>query len=141
MAGVKSHAGATGLPETLEGAEIVVCLLPTTSQTENVLNAQTLELLAPGAVVVNPGRGALIDDAALIAALNRGALGHATLDTFRVEPLPDDHPFRAHPKITVSPHVASLVRVQTSAGVIAENIRRGEAGEPFLHLVNRQDGY
>ncbi|KAA8608393.1 2-hydroxyacid dehydrogenase [Salipiger aestuarii] len=139
--GVTTHTGDAGLDDALSGADIVVCLLPTTPQTENVLNATTLALLAPGAVVINPGRGSLIDDAALIAALDSGALGHATLDTFRVEPLPEDHAFRAHPKVTVSPHVASLVRTDTSAAVIAKNILRGEAGEPFQHLVNRQAGY
>ncbi|PJE27019.1 glyoxylate/hydroxypyruvate reductase A [Pseudooceanicola antarcticus] len=141
LEGITCHAGPDGLEAALAGAEIIICLLPTTPETENVLNAHTLSLPAAGAVVINPGRGALIDDAALIAALDSGALGHATLDTFRVEPLPEDHPFRAHPKVTVSPHVASLVRVDTSAAVIAENIRRGEAGEAFLHLVNRQAGY
>lgn len=141
LPGVTTHSGGDGLNDALTGADIVVCLLPTTPQTENVLNAATLALLAPGSVVINPGRGSLIDDTALIAALDSGALGHATLDTFRVEPLPEDHAFRAHPKVTVSPHVASLVREETSAAVIAENIRRGEAGEPFLHLVNRQAGY
>ena len=139
--GMTCHNGAEGLTRALSDAEIVICLLPTTPQTENVLNAQTLSLLEPGAVVINPGRGALIDDAALITALDAGTLGHATLDTFRIEPLAEDHPFRAHPKITISPHIASLVRVDSSAGVIAENIRRGEAGEPFLHLVSRQEGY
>ncbi|MBU2959909.1 glyoxylate/hydroxypyruvate reductase A [Citreicella sp. C3M06] len=141
LPGITAHSGDAGLCDALSGADIVVCLLPTTPQTENVLNAATLALLAPGAVVINPGRGSLIDDSALIAALDSGALGHATLDTFRIEPLPEDHPFRAHPKVTVSPHVASLVRVETSAAVIADNIRRGEAGAPFVHLVNRQAGY
>ena len=139
--GVTCHHGPEGLEAVLAGTEIVVCLLPTTRQTENLLNAKTLARLAPGAVVINPGRGAVIDDAALIAALDDGHLGHATLDTFRIEPLPEDHPFRAHPKVTISPHVASLVRAETAGRVIAENICRGEAGLPFLHLVSRQDGY
>lgn len=141
LAGVRCFHGDAGLQDVLRGAEIVVLLLPMTPATENILNADTLALLAPGAAVVNPGRGALIDDDALLAALDSGTLGHATLDTFRVEPLPEDHPFRAHPNVTVSPHVASLVRVATSAEVIAENIRRGVAGEPLLHLVNRTAGY
>ncbi|WP_010140612.1 NAD(P)-dependent oxidoreductase [Oceanicola sp. S124] len=110
QAGVTCHAGPEGLEQALSGAEIVVSLLPNTPETEAVLNARTFALMAPGAVVINPGRGALIEDAALIAALDGGQLSHATLDTFRIEPLPEDHPFRAHPKITVSPHVASLVR-------------------------------
>ncbi|HAR53590.1 MAG TPA: glyoxylate/hydroxypyruvate reductase A, partial [Roseovarius nubinhibens] len=97
--------------------------------------------LAPGAVVINPGRGPLIDDEALLAALDSGHLGHATLDVFRVEPLPEDHPFWSHPKVTVTPHIASETRADTAAEVIVENIRRGEAGEPFLHLVDRKTGY
>ena len=91
-------------------------------------------------MIVNPGRGALIDDAALLAALE-GPLGHATLDVFRQEPLPQDHPFWAHPRVTVTPHIAADTRAFSAARVIAENIRRGEAGEPFLHLVDRARGY
>jgi glyoxylate/hydroxypyruvate reductase A len=97
--------------------------------------------LPQGAVIVNPGRGPLIDDAALLAALDSGHLGHATLDVFRVEPLPADHPFWAHPRVTVTPHIASETRPETAAQVIAENIRRGEAGEPLLHVVDRSAGY
>jgi glyoxylate/hydroxypyruvate reductase A len=91
--------------------------------------------------VINPGRGALIDDAALLAALDSGHLSHATLDVFRVEPLPADHPFWAHPKVTVTPHVASETRPRTASQTIAENVRRGEAGEPFLHVVDRSRAY
>jgi len=129
------------LNAALKGAEIVILLLPQTPQTENILNAQTLSLLAPGAVVINPGRGPLIDDAALLDALESGALGHATLDVFRREPLPADDLFWAHPKVTVTPHIASATRPETSAQVIAENIHRGETGAPFLHLVDRKSGY
>mgnify|MGYP000418655313 CR=1 FL=1 len=80
-------------------------------------------------------------DEALLAGLDAGHLGHATLDVFRQEPLPADHPFWRHPKITVSPHVASETRPETAAEVVARNIRRGEAGDPFLHLVDRGAGY
>ena len=132
---------AGDLNAALKDAEIVILLLPQTPQTENILNAQTLSLLAPGAVVINPGRGPLIDDAALLDALESGALGHATLDVFRREPLPADDLFWAHPKVTVTPHIASATRPETSAQVIAENIHRGEAGAPFLHLVDRKSGY
>ena len=73
--------------------------------------------------------------------LDAGQVGHATLDTFRVEPLPADHPYWRHPDVTVTPHVASETRPASAARVIAENIRRGEAGEAFLHLVDRDAGY
>lgn len=139
--GARSLSGPEGLTEALGGAQIVVLLLPATRATENVLNATTLALPARGAAVINPGRGALIDDAALIAALDSGQIGHATLDVFRTEPLPQGHPFWAHPGVTVTPHIASETRPDSAARVIAENIRRGEAGAPFLHLVDRAAGY
>lgn len=139
--GLRCLSGPEGLNAALSGAEIVITLLPRTPQTENTLNAETLGLLARGAVVLNPGRGALIDDAALLAALDAGQIGHATLDVFRVEPLPADHPFWSHPKVTVTPHIAADTRARSAARVIAENVRRGEAGLPYLHLVDRQQGY
>lgn len=139
--GITCYSGTDGLIAALEGAQICVLLLPLTEATKNTLNARTLALMAPGAFVLNPGRGPLIDDEALIAALDSGQIGHATLDVFRQEPLPPAHPFWAHPKVTVTPHIASETRTLTASQVIADNIRRGEAGKPFLHLVDRSRGY
>ena len=68
-------------------------------------------------------------------------MGHATLDVFRQEPLPPDHPFWSHPRITVTPHVAAETRPETAVRALAENVRRGEAGLPLLHLVDRRAGY
>jgi glyoxylate/hydroxypyruvate reductase len=133
--------GDEGLRKALSTAQILITLLPKTPETENLLNADRLARLPQGAVILNPGRGPLIDDDALLAALDRGHIGHATLDVFRVEPLPQNHPFWSHPKVTVTPHIAADTRAVTSSRVIAENIRRGEAGEPFLHLVDRARGY
>ena len=116
-------------------------LLPDTPGTANILDARALATLPEGSVIVNPGRGPLIDDDALLAALDRGHIRHATLDVFRQEPLPADHPYWAHPRVTVTPHIASETRPDTASRVIVENIRRGEAGEPFLHLVDRDQGY
>ncbi|WP_338550231.1 2-hydroxyacid dehydrogenase [Roseovarius phycicola] len=139
--GVTCLSGNDRLAEALSGAEIVVLLLPSTPQTENTLNADTLALLAPGAVVINPGRGPLIDDEALLSAVNTGQVGHATLDVFRVEPLPPEHPYWSHPNVTVTPHIASETRPLSASRVIAENVRRGEAGEDFINLVDRKLGY
>jgi glyoxylate/hydroxypyruvate reductase A len=139
--GITCLAGTEELPRALAGAQILVLLLPLTDATENLLNAERLAALPRGAVVLNPGRGPLIDDEALLAALDAGQIGHATLDTFRVEPLPEGHPYWAHPKVTVTPHIASETRPETAVEVIAENIRRGEAGEPLLYLVDRDAGY
>ena len=83
----------------------------------------------------------LIDDDALLAALDAGHISHATLDVFRVEPLPQDHRYWTHPRVTVTPHIAADTRPASSARVIAENVRRGEAGEPLLNLVDRKRGY
>lgn len=141
VAGFRCLHGPAGLVQALNGAQVVVTLLPRTPETENMLNAGTLALLAPGAVVINPGRGQIIDDAALIAALDAGHLAHATLDVFREEPLPPAHPFWAHPKVTVTPHIAATTRPDTASRVLAENIRRAEAGEPLLHLVDPTRGY
>jgi glyoxylate/hydroxypyruvate reductase len=137
----QSHAGQDGLTKALTGAEIVILLLPKTAKTENLMSAGQFALMARGGVIINPGRGPLIDDQALLAALDSGQIGHATLDVFRVEPLPPAHPFWAHQKVTVSPHVAAFTPPETASRVIAENIRRGEAGLPFLHLVDRAQGY
>ncbi|MBO9466253.1 glyoxylate/hydroxypyruvate reductase A [Tropicibacter sp. R15_0] len=141
IADVTCEHGDEGLARALSGAEIVVLLLPNTPATEDVINAERLALMAKGSVIINPGRGPLIDDAALLAALDSGQIGHATLDVFRVEPLPVDHPFWAHPKVTVTPHIASTTRPDSAARVIAHNIRRAETGAPLLHLVDRSAGY
>lgn len=141
IAGLPTDHGPEGLDRVLQAAQIVVTLLPKTPETENLLDARRLALLPRGAAILNPGRGALIDDAALLAALEAGQVGHATLDVFRTEPLPPDHPYWAHPRVTVTPHIAADTRPWSAARVIVENIRRGEAGEPFLHLVDRRRGY
>ncbi|ETD85346.1 2-hydroxyacid dehydrogenase [Rhodobacter capsulatus] len=141
LPGITCLSGAEGLRAALSRAEILVTVLPNTPETTDLLNAETLALLPRGAAILNPGRGTLIDDAALLAALETGQIGHATLDVFRVEPLPPEHPYWAHPKVTVTPHIAAETRPASAARVIAENIRRFEAGEAPLHLVDRARGY
>ncbi len=142
MAGIACHDGAAGLATALGGAEIVVLLLPLTDETTNLLDAGRLALLAPGAAVLNPGRGALIDDAALLAALDSGQVGQATLDVFRTEPLPESHPFWLHPRVTVTPHIAAATRPASAAArCIASTIRAAEDGKPLTHLVDRAAGY
>lgn len=141
LPGVTCLSGEEGLVAALRRAEILILLLPLTGATRDLLDAERLALMPEGAFILNPGRGPLVDDEALIAALDAGRIAHATLDVFRVEPLPKEHPFWAHPGVTVTPHIASDTRADSAAEVIAENIRRGEAGEPFLHLVDRSAGY
>ena len=141
VSGVETYHGSDGLDAVLLRADILILLLPLTDETRDILGEREFALLPKGAFVINPGRGPLIIDEALLAALDAGQVAHATLDVFRVEPLPQDHPFWSHPRVTVTPHVASDTRPESAAEVIAENIRRGETGEPFLHLVDREAGY
>lgn len=141
VAGVETYAGENELADLLRAADILVTLLPATPDTDGLIDRRRLARLPEGARLINPGRGSLIDDAALLEALDSGRLAHATLDVFRDEPLPPDHPFWAHPRVTVTPHVASETRPESASLGIAENLRRGEAGAPFLHLVDRAAGY
>ena len=139
--GISCFYGSEQLNLSLTDADIVILLLPDTPPTQNILNHHTLNLTKKGAVVLNPGRGPLIDDDALIAALDSGQLEHATLDVFRTEPLPENHRYWSHKKVTVVPHKASETRPKTSSEVIAKNIKRAENGQELLHLVDRETGY
>jgi glyoxylate/hydroxypyruvate reductase len=141
LAGLTCHHGAEGLERVLSAAQVVVTLLPATPETENLLDARHLALLPRGAALINPGRGSVIDDGALLDALDSGQVGQATLDVFRTEPLPPEHPYWAHPRVCVTPHIAADTRPETAAQVIAQNIRRALEGAPLLHLVDRAAGY
>ena len=91
--------------------------------------------------MLNPGRGVLIDDDALLTALDGGHVGHATLDAFRKEPLPADHRYWTHPQVTVTPHIASATRPQSAARKLVANIARAERGAPLRDRVDRTAGY
>ena len=139
--GLTCHSGPDGLKASLRAAQILVLLLPDTPATENIIDATALDLMPHGAFIINPGRGPLIDDAALLAALDDGRIAHATLDTFRVEPLPQDHRYWTHPSVTVTPHIASETRPSTAARSAAENIARAMRGDTMHHLVDPARGY
>ena len=138
--GVETFAGAD-LAQALARADILITLLPDTAATRDLLDAARLALLPEGAAIINPGRGTLIAEDALLAALDAGALSRAVLDVFRTEPLPAAHPFWAHPAVTVTPHIAAATRPETAAPVVAENLRRVMRGEAPLYLVDRAKGY
>ncbi|UWR22087.1 glyoxylate/hydroxypyruvate reductase A [Sulfitobacter sp. S190] len=139
--GVTCLHGEAGLSAALAQADIAVMLLPDTPATTNLMNAETLGQMPQGAYLINPGRGPLIDDDALLGALETGQIAHATLDVFRTEPLPRVHPFWDHPNVTVTPHIAADTRPATAAQMVARNIARSEAGLPLLNLVDRSLGY
>lgn len=138
---IECFSGDTGLNSILEKSDILVLLLPQTPDTYHVLNAKSIAMLPFGAFVLNPGRGPLIDDDALLDALDSGHVAHATLDVFVTEPLPADHPYWAHKSVTVTPHIASDTRTITAADVIAENIERCETGQTLVYQVDRQAKY
>ncbi|MDN5569588.1 MAG: glyoxylate/hydroxypyruvate reductase A [Paracoccus sp. (in: a-proteobacteria)] len=129
------------LDDVLAASQILICLLPDTAQTRNLLDACRLSRLPQGAWVINPGRGTLIDDDALLAGLAMGRPAHAVLDVFRSEPLPAGHPFWGNPAITVTPHIAADTRPETAAKVAVENLARAMNGQPVGNLVDRSKGY
>lgn len=139
--GIKCLHGSEGLKTALSDAQIVILLLPDTPATHNTLDDAAFALMSKGAFIINPGRGPLIDDNALLTALDTGRVAHATLDVFRTEPLPQDHPFWQHPNVTVTPHIASTTRPDTASRIIAANIKRCENGLPFENVVDRAAGY
>lgn len=141
LAGVRSFAGPAALDEALAGADILVSVLPLTPQTAGLIDAAALAALAPGALVVNGGRGACLVEADLLAALASGQVSQAALDVFTVEPLPSGHPFWSHPGVRISPHVAAPTHARTAAAAIAETIAGHERGEAVGPLVDRVRGY
>ena len=141
LGGIASYAGAAGFAPLLSRSETLICLLPLTTETEGILNANTLALLPKGAALVNAARGAHLVEEDLLAALASGQISVAVLDVFRQEPLPAGHPFWRHPRVIVTPHVAAFTNPTTAAPIILDNIRRFEDGRPLLNRVDLARGY
>ena len=141
LAGVETFAGAGRLSDFLKRTEILVVLLPLTPETRGIVNAETLAALPRGAFLISLARGGHIIEADLLAALDSGHLSMALLDAFRHEPLKADHPFWHHPKIIVTPHVASHTTPRTAAAEVAVDVRRLLAGGMPRHLVDVTRGY
>lgn len=139
--GVACFHGSDGLVAFLAQTQILVCLLPLTNETAGILDARLFDALPDGARLINAARGAHLNQADFLAALDRGRLAGATLDVFEQEPLPSDHPFWSHPAITVTPHIAAICDPGSAAGQIAENIRRARAGDTLVNAVDLSVGY
>lgn len=139
--GVTAVVGWDDLIEVVPDAEAVICLLPLTPATEGILDAELFAAMAPETLLVNLGRGRHLVEEDLLAGLAAGRPEAAWLDVFAPEPLPADHPFWDHPRITVTPHVASLTEPAAAAGLAAETWRCLRGGRPLPHRVDRSRGY
>lgn len=139
--GMECFHGPDQLEAFLNRTEILINLLAVTPETTDIINATSLAKLPKGASIINLGRGEHIVDADLIAAIDAGHINSATLDAFRVEPVPNDHPFWKHPRITVMPHTARRPLPEALTAGIIENIRRFKTGEPLLLEADRARGY
>jgi glyoxylate/hydroxypyruvate reductase len=139
--GVACFHGADQLADFLRRTDIVVCLLPLTDQTRGILDAGFFSLMPTGARLLHVGRGPQLDQGALTAALDSGHLAAAMLDVTDPEPLPEDQPLWSHPKVMITPHIASVTQPHTAAQSVIDNIRRHRAGENLIGLVDRALGY
>ena len=137
MPNIKSLTGWNSLAKVLQSSQILITLLPLTSETKYILNATTLSLLPQKCIIINPGRGDLINDSHLLSLLNSGHISHATLDVFSEEPLDPNHFYWSHPNVTVTPHIAAHTRPNSSAQTISQSIVKIRRGEIPVGLVDR----
>ena len=146
MPGVQSFAGQGELTAFLKRTDILVALIPLTPDTDGIVNRGLLSQLARDGVLgapvlINAGRGGLQNEDDILACLDDGTLGAATLDVFRTEPLPAQSPFWRHPKVTLTPHNAADSDPDAISDYIVAQIRAYEAGKPLQNVVDRVRGY
>ena len=139
--GVQCFSGPAQLDMFLAATRILVCLLPLTPDTKDIMRRDTLARLQPGGYVINVARGAHLVDNDLLSLIDDGHLSGATLDVFRTEPLPKDHPFWQHPKITVTPHTSARTIRDESIAQIVGKIAALEREEAIAGIVEPGRGY
>jgi glyoxylate/hydroxypyruvate reductase A len=139
--GVECYCGSEGLQTFLARTDILICLLPLTETTRGILNKTLFDRLPVGAVLINVGRGGHLVQDDLLQALDEGRISTAILDVCEPEPLPANHAFWHHPRITLTPHIASMTHPATAVDVVLDNLRRHRQGEPLTGLVDRRRGY
>ena len=141
LPGVPTFAGMEALGDFLHGTKVLVCMLPLTQDTGNLLDRHNLGRLAPGAYLINVSRGAIVNEPDLMALIRSGQIAGATLDVFRHEPLPAPHPFWNEPRITLTPHISALTMRLEAVRQIAAKVQALENGETVADLVDRELGY
>lgn len=139
--GVESFTGTDELGLCLKGADFLINLLPFTNETEDILNRSTLQILPHHAYLINVGRGEHLVDSDLLELLDSSQLSGALLDVFRTEPLPKNHPFWDHPKILLTPHIASLTDIERATDQIVENYHCLLANKEFQNIVSIKKAY
>ena len=135
--------GEPGLARILRESDYVVLAVPETDETRGMISRDRLFEMKPGSVLINVARGTIVDEEGLLAALDQGPLRGAGLDVYATEPLPSGHPFYAHPKVLMTPHVSATTRRfwERESALIAENLTRFARGKPLKNLVDKQAGY
>ncbi|WP_028219681.1 2-hydroxyacid dehydrogenase [Paraburkholderia oxyphila] len=141
ISGVQCYAGANALDAFVARTDILICLLPLTPATRGILNARLFANLPHGASLIQTGRGPHLVQEDLLTALDSGQVEHAILDVTDPEPLPAGHPLWSHPRVRVTPHIASVTRPETAVDVVLENLRRHRAGLTMLGQIDRTRGY
>ncbi|MFT6148594.1 MAG: glyoxylate/hydroxypyruvate reductase A [Saprospiraceae bacterium] len=138
---VESFAGKAELPNCLSKVDFLINILPLTPATNQILNRANLQHLPKGSFLINVGRGTHNHETDIIDLLNEEHLSGALLDVFQQEPLPNNHPFWEHPKVKITPHIASMTNPVSASKLIAENYKRFKQGLPLNHVVDLGKGY
>lgn len=141
LPGVECFDGADGLDAFLRGTRVLVCMLPLTPETSNLLDRHNLGKLLPNAYLINVSRGAILAEPDLMTLIRSGHIAGATLDVFRHEPLPAPHPFWNEPRIAITPHISALTMRHDAVRQIADKIAKLESGQPVDDIVDRDLGY
>ena len=141
LEGVSTHAGPDQLAGVLKSTRALVNTLPLTDETRDIINYDLLSQLQPGAVLINVGRGEHLVEDDLLRALDEGILRKASLDVFRKEPLPEDHPFWQREDITITPHISARTLRDATLEQITGKIRDHAQGRPITGVVDTERGY
>ena len=139
--GIICYAGPDGLSEFLSNCDVLICLIPLTPETRGILNKSLFDQLPSGAGLINVGRGGHLVEQDLLDALDKGRLSAAVLDVMATEPVLPEHPFWQHPKILMTPHIASMTNPESAARVVIENLEKHRQGEHMVGTVERSKGY